>query len=258
MSRSRAFTNSTFLNGKHYRPPHGSPPTVGRRNSRRGQPIAAWAGPLPLRWADRSTPMHAQGKISAACFFRGNFLATRWHLMLRRHAYIRGHPMRTHASAVFRRRNCAAEKPDPAARQIRATRVAFSLPHESPDELMFEVCVNRGSALSAFRGFGFHLERRAACPAGRARMHRKRLNRRRNLHACMRDCSRDTAQALPSIRFSAPNFALRSRKTSSIATSSPQRAQVSPQDSACSRVVSQCALSASTDAGFCLDPIPQS
>jgi hypothetical protein len=56
---------------------------VGRRNFRRGQRIAAWAGPLPLRWADRSIAVHAQGKISARCFFRGNFSATPCHLMFR-------------------------------------------------------------------------------------------------------------------------------------------------------------------------------
>jgi hypothetical protein len=44
-------------------------------------------------------------------------------------------------------------------------------------------------------------------------------------------------QALPWTRFSVPNDALRSRKTSSIAISLPQRAQFSPQDSACSRVI---------------------
>jgi hypothetical protein len=66
--------------------------------------------------------------------------------------------MRTHAPEMFHRRNCAAEKPDPAARQIRATRVAFSLPQDSSDELMFETCVNRRSELSAFRDVGFRLE----------------------------------------------------------------------------------------------------
>jgi hypothetical protein len=79
--------------------------------------------------------------------------------MLRRHAYIRGHPTRIHAPEVFRRRTCAAEKPDPAARQIRATRAAFGLPQDSPGDLMFEPCVNRGSSLSAFRGDGFDVAR---------------------------------------------------------------------------------------------------
>jgi hypothetical protein len=73
---------------------------VGRRNSRCGQRIAAWAGPLPLQSADRSTCVHAQGKISAWCFFCGNFLATPWQLMLRR---------------VICRRRFAAKKPDAAA-----------------------------------------------------------------------------------------------------------------------------------------------
>jgi hypothetical protein len=71
-------------------------------------------------------------------------------------------------------------------------------------------------------------------------------------------CSRYTAQPLSSIRFSAPNDALRSRKTPPIATSLPQRAQFSPQDFAGSRVIPRCALSASANAGFRLDPIPQS
>jgi hypothetical protein len=64
--------------------------------------------------------------------------------------------MRSHAPEGFRRRTCAAEKPHPAARQIRATRVAFSLPQDSSDELMLEACVERGSWLSAFRDVGFH------------------------------------------------------------------------------------------------------
>jgi hypothetical protein len=60
---------------------------------------------------------------------------------------------------VFRCRNRAARKPDPAARPIRAARVAFGLPQDSPLQLMFEPCVNRRSSLSAFRGAGFHVER---------------------------------------------------------------------------------------------------
>jgi hypothetical protein len=72
------------------------------------------------------------------------------------------------------------------------------------------------------------------------------------------DCARQATQALPSTRFSAPNVALRSRTTPPIAISLPQRAQFSPQEIAGSRVVSQCALSASTGAGFRRDPIPQS
>jgi hypothetical protein len=74
----------------------------------------------------------------------------------------------------------------------------------------------------------------------------------------MRDCWRDTAQALPPTQFSAPNDALRNRKTPPIVTSLPQRAQFSPQETACARVISRCALSASINAGFRLDPIPLS
>jgi tRNA(Leu) C34 or U34 (ribose-2'-O)-methylase TrmL len=48
---------------------------------------------------------------------------------------------------------------------------------------MFETCVNRRSELSAFRGFGFHLERRIIRPARRRHMHLKRLNMHPNLHA---------------------------------------------------------------------------
>jgi hypothetical protein len=65
------------------------------------------------------------------------------------------------------RHNCAAEKPHPAARKNRATRVAFSLPQDSWVQLMFEACVNRGSELSAFRGVGFHGKRRVARAARR-------------------------------------------------------------------------------------------
>jgi uncharacterized protein len=48
-----------------------------------GQTIAAWAGLLPLESADRPRRMHAQGKISAARFFCGDFAAARCQLMLR-------------------------------------------------------------------------------------------------------------------------------------------------------------------------------
>jgi hypothetical protein len=58
----------------------------------------------------------------------------------------------------------------------------------------------------------------------------------------LRDRTRDTSQGLPSTRLSTPNDALRSRKTSPIATSLPQRAQFSPQETACSRVIPRCAF----------------
>jgi hypothetical protein len=90
----------------------------------------------------------------------------------------------------FRRRNCAAEKPDLAARQIRAKRVAFGLPQDSVVQLMFEACVNRNSRVSAFRDVGFHVERRITRPALRSHMRRKQLNRRPNLLGCTRDCLR--------------------------------------------------------------------
>jgi hypothetical protein len=72
------------------------------------------------------------------------------------------------------------------------------------------------------------------------------------------DCARYSAQALPSARLFAPNNAPRSRKTPPTAIGLPQRARFSPQDSAGSRAIPQCGLSASTDAGFRRDPIPQS
>ena len=87
---------------------------------------------------------------------------------------------------------CAGRVPPPYLRRrnasscrktIRATRVAFSLPQDSPAELMFETCVNRRSELSAFRNAGIHAERLVARAARRSRMHRKRLNTRPNLHA---------------------------------------------------------------------------
>jgi hypothetical protein len=71
-------------------------------------------------------------------------------------------------------------------------------------------------------------------------------------------CLRHAAQALPSTRFSATNEALRSRKTPPVATSLPQRAQFSPQETSRWRVIARCALSASTGAGFRRDRIPQS
>jgi hypothetical protein len=83
----------------------------------------------------------------------------------------------------FRRRNCAAGKTTSCRKENRAARVAFSLPQDLSAELMFETCVNRRSELSAFRSAGFHVERRVARPARRARMRRKRLNRRSNLLA---------------------------------------------------------------------------
>jgi hypothetical protein len=230
---------------------------VGRRISRRGQRIARWATPLPLRSANRSMPVHAQGKISAGCFFCGNFLAAPCHLMLRRYAYMRGQPTRSHAPEGFRRRNCSAEKPHPATRQIRANRVAFSLPQDSSLQLMFETCVNRRPELSVFRDVGFRLEYAPRVLASRSNALQaiERASESPRLHA--RYLGR-AAQALPSTRFSATNDALRSRKTSPIATGLPQRAQFSPQEIARARVNSRCALSASTNVGLVLDPIPQS
>jgi hypothetical protein len=64
-----------------------------------------------------------------------------------------------------------------------AQRVAFSLPQDSSCELMFETCVNRRSELSAFRGFGFNLDRHVTRAVCRRHMHRKRLNAHPNLHA---------------------------------------------------------------------------
>jgi hypothetical protein len=145
--------------------------------------------------------MHAHGKISGACFFCGNFFATRCHLMLQKHAYIRGHPTRSHAPEGFRRRNRAARKPDPAARPIRATPVAFGLPQDASLQLMFEPCVNRRSSLSAFRDVGFHVERAAFCSARRLRMRRKRLSKRPNF------CARAAvARATPLKRFHRHGF----------------------------------------------------
>jgi hypothetical protein len=69
-----------------------------------------------------------------------------------------GHPTRSHAPEGFRRRNCLVEKPHPAARQIRANRVAFSLPQDSSLQLILEACVKRGSELSAFHDVGFHAD----------------------------------------------------------------------------------------------------
>jgi hypothetical protein len=122
--------------------------------------------PLPLRRADRSTGVHAQGKISAPCFFRGNFSATPCHLMFRTRLCSGKRDAEPSAEAI-RRRNCAAEKPHPAARKNCAQRVAFGLPQDSHMQLMFEACVNRGSGLSAFRGAGFYVERGVARPARR-------------------------------------------------------------------------------------------
>jgi hypothetical protein len=138
---------------------------------------------------------------------------------------------------MFRRHTCAAEEPYPAARQICAKRVAFSLPQDSSRQLMFETCVNRRSELSALRDVGFRAVRGVARSARRTRMRRKRLNSRPNLHACTRGCSRCAPQALPSTRFSAPNDPPRGCKRSPIATSSSQRAWFWPHDFACSRVI---------------------
>src|SRR3954454_24270678 len=105
------------------------------------------------------------------------------------------------------RRNRAAEKPRPAARKDRAQRFAFGLPQDLHMQLMFESCVKRGSRLSAFRGAGFHVERRAAGSAPRLVMSRKRLNARPNFPGRTAGCSRHTAQALPLTCFSATNDA---------------------------------------------------
>lgn len=102
---------------------------------------------------------------------------------------------------MFRCRNRAARKPDPAARQIRATRVAFGLPQDLSGELMFEPCVNRRSGLSAFCDVGFRVERRTVCSARRLRMRGKRLNRRPNFHERM-----TIARATPLKRFHRHDF----------------------------------------------------
>jgi hypothetical protein len=109
--------------------------------------------------------------------------------------------MRSHAPDAISRRNCAAGKTTSGRKENRAARVAFSLPHDSSGELMFETCMNRRSALSAFRGVGFHVERRIAGAARRARLRRKRLNGRPNLRACTR-----TTWATPLKRFHRHGF----------------------------------------------------
>jgi hypothetical protein len=113
---------------------------------------------------------------------------------------------------VFRCRNRAARKPDPAARKNRAKRFAFGLPQDLHMQLMFEPCVERGSRLSALRGGGFHVERGAAGSARRPRTRRKRLKERPNFPGRTAGCSRHTAQVLPSTCFSATNDALQAVK----------------------------------------------
>jgi hypothetical protein len=137
-------------------------------------------------------------------------------------------------SAVgFRRRNCAAGKTISCRKENRAARVAFSLPQDLSAELMFETCVNRRSELSAFRSAGFHVERRVARAARRARMRRKRLNRRSNFlggrvaarvtpckrfhryafsHRTMR-CEAAKGRCLPSVRRNVPNLRRKTRRS---------------------------------------------
>jgi hypothetical protein len=107
-------------------------PTVGQRNSADGQRNAAWAAPLPLRSADRSTRVHAQENISAPCFFCGKFRATPCHLMFRRRACVRDTRRGSSAEAIqppqLRREktlSCRKKK----LRETRCLRFAARLPH---------------------------------------------------------------------------------------------------------------------------------
>jgi hypothetical protein len=165
--------------------------------------------------------VHAQGKISGACFFCGNFFATLRHLMFHGAPVVLENAMRNEA----KRGSAATAAPQKnAARQNRAKRFAFGLPQDLHMQLMFEPCVKRGSRLSAFRGVGFHVERRAAAAARRPRTRRKRLNERPNFlgrtaaarakplkrfhrhgfpHHTMR-CKAENSRRLPSVRHNVP------------------------------------------------------
>jgi hypothetical protein len=66
--------------------------------------------------------------------------------------------MRTHAPEAISRHSCAAGNSSSCRKKNRATHVAFGLPQDSQVQLMFEACVNRNSAASAFRDVGFHFE----------------------------------------------------------------------------------------------------
>jgi hypothetical protein len=70
------------------------------------------------------------------------------------------------------------------------------------------------------------------------------------------DCSRHAAQALSSTWFFEPNDALRSRQRPPTATSSPQRAQISPQDSGLLARHSTMRLKLFNRRRFLCDPIP--
>jgi hypothetical protein len=145
--------------------------------------VSALGGQLTpsRRWADHIFPQWAAhrrvgrafaasiGRSFKACacprkdfraaFFLRKFFRNSVSFNVRRRAFIRGHRDAGNKLQVFRCRNRAARKPDPAARQIRATRVAFSLPQDSSAQLMFETCVNCRSSLSAFGDVGFRGER---------------------------------------------------------------------------------------------------
>jgi hypothetical protein len=176
-------------------------------------------------------------------------------------AYVRGHRDARNKLQLFRCRNRAARKPDVAAREIRAKRFAFGLPQDLHMQLMFEPCAKGGSRLSAFRGAGFDIERRAAGAARRPRTRRKRLSRRRNLCACTRSCSRMFLK-----RFHRHGFPRQTKRYEAQNPAACLQFAATCQALAArlhlfarhSRVVSQCALSASTTAGFRPDQIPQS
>jgi hypothetical protein len=146
-----------------------SPPTGGRRNSRRGQRILRGPGFLPLRSAYRPTHVHAQGKISAVGFFCGNFLATLCHLMLRRHAYVRG----TRCEAMRRKGSAAAIAPQKnlilpqdKSHNTRCLQFAARL----VGRVNVRDLVNRSSSVST--DTTFRAERRASKPQDAADCHR--------------------------------------------------------------------------------------
>jgi hypothetical protein len=88
--------------------------------------------------------VHAQGTISAACFFCGNSRNS-VSFNVCGDAPVCGDIDAATAAGAIGRHSGAAEKPRPAARKNRAKRFAFGLPQDLHMQLMFEPCAKRGS-----------------------------------------------------------------------------------------------------------------
>jgi hypothetical protein len=216
---------------------------------------------LPLRSADRSTTVHAQRKISAECFFCGNFVATPCHLMFGRRADVRGRRSRNQrpkcsAVAIAPQKNLIL--PQEKLRKTLCLRFAARLAHAVNVRAMREMRIK----VKCFP------RRRISCRTTRRRFRALPANAPQAIE-------RTSEFPWPPGRLLAPHrssacidMVFRNERR----VAKPRKLDDCLQFAAAclvlaarlrvfarhSRVVSQCALSASTRAGFCPDAIPQS